>query len=445
MRMASVISILFATTFLTLVPCSADDWPQWLGPQRDSVWRETGIVERFPENGPAVQWRTPVAWGYSGPAVADGRVYVMDYVKREGRITNNPGGADGLEGTERVLCLSSETGEVLWTFQYDRPYNFSYGGGPRCTPTVDGDRVYALGAEGNLSCLNARTGELIWSKDFVQDYGAATPYWGVAAHPLVDGDVLYCVVGGEGSVAVAFDKHTGRELWRALSAPMQGYCPPTLIEHAGRRQLLIWHSEALNSLDPRTGERLWSVPLSPSLGMAIAAPRKLGDYLLATAYNEVAALLKLDDTRPAAEVVWQGDARNAVYCANSTPFLENGMIYGCDVNSGALMGVRLDNAERVWQTFDPTLGPGARRGRYGTAFLVKQQDRFFLFSETGDLILANLSPDGYEELDRAHILEPTNHTFGRPVVWSHPAFAEKSMFVRNDKELVRVNLAKDEG
>ena len=443
MRITSGIAFLFAT-FFALVPCSAEDWPQWLGPRRDSVWQEAGIVERFPEGGPEVQWRVPVGWGYSGPAVANGRVYVMDYLVREGRITNNTGGPDRLEGTERVLCLCSETGELLWKFEYDRPYNFSYGGGPRCTPTVDGDRVYALGAEGNLSCLNGETGELIWSKDFVADYGAETPFWGVAAHPLVDGDVLYCVVGGEGSVAVAFDKYTGRELWRALSAEDQGYCPPTMIEHGGRRQLLIWHSESINSLDPQTGEPLWSVPLRPSLGMAIAAPRQLGDYLLASAYNEVAALLRLDDS-PSADVVWRGDARSAVYCANSTPFLEDGMIYGCDINTGALMGVRLDDGQRLWQTPEPTLGRDARRGRYGTAFLVKHEDRFFLFNEAGDLILAKLSPEGYQELDRANILEPTNQTFGRPVVWSHPAFAERAMFARNDRQLVRVNLAKDEG
>ena len=214
MRMIMLCSLLVALSSVALQPGHAGDWPQWMGPERDSVWRERGIVERFPAEGPEVPWRAPLNWGYSGPAVAAGRVYVMDYVKRSGRITNNTGGIDRLEGTERVLCFCAETGELLWEYGYDRPYNFSYGGGPRCTPTVDGSRVVALGAEGNLSCLDAETGELIWSKDFVEENGAETPFWGVAAHPLVDGDVLYCVVGGEGSVAVAFDKYTGRELVR---------------------------------------------------------------------------------------------------------------------------------------------------------------------------------------------------------------------------------------
>lgn len=444
MRM-TVLSILLCLA-ATISPGFADDWPQWLGPERDSVWRETGILQRFPEGGPRVVWRAPVALGYSGPAVADGRVFLMDYVLESGRVTNNPGARDTLQGTERVLCLDAKTGELLWKHEYPRPYQVSYGGGPRCTPTVAGGKVYALGGEGNLWCLDAKTGRVLWSKDFVEDYGAETPFWGVSAHPLVDGDVLYALVGGPGSVAVAFDRHSGQEIWRALSAPAQGYCPPTMIEHGGRKQLLIWHSESVNSLDPMTGEVFWTVPVKPSFEMSICAPRLLGDYLFVTAYNEASALLRLgqSDGQPTAEVVWRGNPRNSVYCANSTPFLEDGMIYGCDVNSGKLMGVRLETAERVWETWEPTLGDVQRGGRYGTAFLVKHEDRFILFNEQGDLILARLSPEGYEELDRARILEPTNEVFGRALVWSHPAFAYRCVFARNDKELICVSLAEEQ-
>ena len=211
-----------------------------------------------------------------------------------------------------------------------------------------------------------------------------------------------------------------------------------MIEQAGQKQLLIWHAEALNSLDPRTGKVFWSVPLKPRSGMAIAAPRKLGHYLLATG-EYAAVLLKLSDTLAAPEILWRGKPKTAVYCVNSTPFLEDTTIYGCDASTGALMGVRLEDGQRIWQTFKPTMG-GTRRRPYGTAFLVKHEDRFFLFSETGDLILARLSALGYEEISRVHLLEPTNHSFGRPVVWSHPAFAQQCLFARNDKELVCVDL-----
>ena len=425
---------------LVLVPlvARADDWPQWLGPQRDSVWRETGIVEQIPDDGLPVVWRSEVGLGYSGPAVADGRVYLMDYLLESGKVTNNPGGRDKLTGKERVLCLDAKTGDPIWEHSYDRPYLVSYGGGPRCTPTVSDGKVYALGAEGNLWCLDAKSGKVIWDVDFVKDFGAKTPMWGVAAHPLVDGDLLHCVAGGEGSVAVALNKNTGEVVWKALSAREPGYCPPSIIEHAGARQLLIWHSDSLNSLNPKNGEVYWTVPLKPLYGMAIATPRKFESYLLASNYG-VAALLELDDTKPGAEIVWRGQPKDAIYSANVTPFIEDGTIYGCDIETGALMGVDLMDKTRLWETFGPTFG-GKRRTRYGTAFVVKNGRQFVLFNEKGDLILAKLTRQGYEETGRFHVLEPTTATFGRQIVWSHPAYANRCLYARNDKEIVCVDL-----
>lgn len=435
----STMILLFLGVF-PISPAPADDWPQWLGPDRASVWREKGIVESFPDEGLKVKWRTPVGLGYSGPAVADGKVYVMDYQLRSGNIENSPGARGQLEGQERVVCFDAESGEMEWQYAYERAYELSYPSGPRCTPTVNDGRVYALGGHGDLTCLDARTGDVIWKKDLAKEYNAPTPIWGFAAHPLVDGDLLHCIVGGEGSVAVAFDKKTGKEVWRALSASEQGYCPPTMIEHAGVKQLLIWHPDALNGLDPRTGEVYWSVDLKPSYGMSVTAPRKVGGYLFASAIGDIGALIRLDDNKPAAEIEWRGQPKNAVYCCNSTPHIVDGVIYGNDCQVGSLMAVRLDNAERLWETFEPTSG-GDRRASHGTAFIVRHEDRFFLFSETGDLILANLSKEGYHEISRFHVLDPTNECFGRDVVWSHPAFANKSVYARNDKELVCVSLA----
>ena len=423
---------------LSLGTVTAADWPQWLGPNRASVWQEDGIVERFPE-GLKAKWRTPVGLGYSGPAVANGKVYVMDYELKSGKIENSPGARGKLEGQERVVCFDAESGELVWKHAYDRPYELSYPSGPRCTPTVNEGRVYALGGHGDLTCLDAATGDVVWKKDLVKEYDAPTPIWGFAAHPLVDGDLLYCVVGGEGSVAVAFDKNSGKEVWRALTAAEQGYCPPTMIEHAGVKQLIIWHPESLNGLNPLTGEVYWSVDLKPAYSMSVTAPRKVGSHLFASAIGGIGALIRLDDDKPAAEIEWRGQSKDAVYCCNSTPQIIDGIIYGNDCQVGSLMAVRLDNAERLWETFVPTSG-GERRASHGTAFIVRHQDRFFLFSETGDLILANLSKEGYQEISRVHILDPTNECFGRDVVWSHPAFANRSVYARNDKELVCVSL-----
>jgi outer membrane protein assembly factor BamB len=434
------------STFL-LAAAAADDWPQWLGPKRDSVWREAGIVEKFPASGPKILWRTPIGGGYAGPAVANGRVYVADF-RGEGEASANPGARSNLKGKERLVCLDANTGQKLWEHEHDAVYKISYSYGPRCTPTVSGGKVYMLGAEGRLCCLDAEKGTEIWSHELTQKYKVETPIWGFAGHPLIDGDKLICLVGGEGSVAVAFDKNTGKEIWQALSAPEPGYCAPSIIEAGGSRQLLIWHPLAVNSLDPETGKVYWSVKLEPQFRMSIQIPRKSGDYLFAGGIGFQCLVLKLDKDKPAAEEVWRGDNQTGVFPVNSTPFLEDGVIYAV-CTRGELRGVELATGKRLWETHQPTTGKTARESSSGTAFLVKHAPpgaagdagRFFVFSEKGDLIIARLSPTGYEELDRAHLLEPTQDAFGRPVVWCHPAFANQCVFVRNDKEIVCASLA----
>jgi outer membrane protein assembly factor BamB len=418
----------------------ADDWPQWLGPQRDGVWRETGLLDKFPEGGPKVLWRVPVHGGFSGPAVADGRVYLTDYEKTAGDARPNPVVRNKLQGKERVLCLSAADGKLLWKHEYDCPYNVSYPAGPRCTPTVHGGKVYTLGAMGNLACLDAVKGDAVWSRDLKKDYGIPAPMWGFAGHPLVDGNRLICLAGGKGSTVVAFDKDTGKELWKALTAKEPGYSSPVIYEAGGRRQLILWSAEAINGLNPETGEVYWTVPLATYGGMSIMTPRKVGDDLFAGGAFAAAALLKLAKDRPEVKEVWRGKANTALYPINATPFLEDGMIYGAD-QPGQLRGVKLATGARVWETTAPF--GGGKPVSSATAFLVKNGARFFLMSETGDLIIARLSPKAYDEVSRTHLLEPTGEAFGRKVVWSHPAFANRCVFARNDKELVCASLAAD--
>ena len=422
----------------------ADDWPQWLGPQRDGVWRETGILEKFPADGPKVRWRTAIGGGYTGPAVARDRVYVMDRQLAPG--TSNPSDpfARGeIPGSERVLCLNEADGRILWKHEYDCPYAVSYPAGPRATPTVHAGKVYALGTEGNLFCLDATSGKELWSHDFKKDYGVKTPMWGFAGHPLIDGKKLICLVGGEGSVAAAFDKDSGKELWRALSAKEPGYCPPMIYEFAGKRQLILWHPEAVSALDPDTGKIDWTYPLTPSIrsGMTIPSPRKSGDLLFLTSFYNGSLMLRIDSDKPS--LVWQSKKvsemdTDGLHSVMSTPVLENGYIYG-PCSYGQFRCLKADTGERLWETFEPTTGKSVR---WGNAFIVKNGDRYFLFNEKGDLIIARLSPEKYEEISRAHLLDPTNTDPGRPVVWSHPAFANRCVYARNDKEIVCVSLAK---
>ena len=435
----------FCAWFLTGNPLFADDWPQWLGPGRDSVWRESGIIEKFPTNGPPVLWRAKISGGYAGPSVAQGRVYVADRQLAQGASNPaDPFARTVVHGFERVLCLNEADGEVLWKYEYECPYTISYPAGPRVMPQVSEGKVYALGAEGNLLCLDAVGGKLVWSHDFKKEFGIKAPLWGFAGHPLLDGNRLICLVGGAGSTAVAFDKDTGKELWRALTAEEPGYSSPVIYEAGGKRQLILWHPEAANSLDPETGEVYWSVPFKSRAGMTLATPRKLGDLLFFTAFYSGSLMLRLDSAKPAAATVWrtlkvsEKDTThlNAVMC---TPFLEDGYIYGV-CSYGQLRCLKMETGERIWETFPATTS--GEPVRWANAFIVKNGDRFFLFNEKGDLIIAKLSPRGYEEISRAHLLEPTNKDCGRPVVWSHPAFANRHVYARNDKEIICVDLAR---
>lgn len=424
----------------------ADDWPQWLGPKRDGVWRETGILETFPKDGPRIRWRTPIGAGYTGPAVTGGRVYVLDRILAPGaRNPTNVFATDQVGGKERVLCLDEATGKILWKHEYECPYAIMYPAGPRATPLVSAGKVYTLGAMGDLLCLDTSDGRVLWSKNLPGEYKARVPGWGYAAHPLLDGDRLICLVGGPGTEVVAFHKDTGKELWRSLSLKRAeiGYCPPTMIRAGGKRQLIIWDPEAVHSLDPATGKEYWSQPFFSKANLSIPTPRQDGDKLFITAFYDGAMMLKLDPNQPAADVLWKGKSHSetrtdTLHSIMPTPVIQGGYIYGV-CSYGQLRCLKEDTGDRVWETFAATTD--GEPVRWANAFLIPQGNRFFLFNEKGDLIIARLTPAGYTEISRAHILKPTNTMPGRPVVWSHPAFADRCVFARNDKEIVCVDLA----
>jgi outer membrane protein assembly factor BamB len=358
-----------------------------------------------------------------------------------------------VKSSERVLCFNAKTGEQVWKHEYLCAYQISYPYGPRCTPTVSGGKVYTLGAMGDLYCLDAKSGTVLWSKNFPKDCGAKVPTWGFCGHPLVYKNLLICVVGGEDATVMAFDKDSGAGKWKALNSRDTGYSPPTLIHAGGVDQVVIWHSRALNGLDPLTGTTYWTVDLEPLFGMSIMAPRQAGDRLFAAGIGGAGVVLKLDRDKPAVSVVWQEVAdkdmnrkpkARGVYPVNMTPLIENGTIYGVD-QPGMLRAVELETGKKLWFTHKPVIGreeeEDYKGAGSGTAFIVKNGDRCFLFAETGELVIAKLSPKGYEEVSRAKLVDPTGAVYARKVVWTHPAFANKCVFVRNDKELACFSLA----
>lgn len=425
--------------FLVLAtPVAAEDWPQWMGPKRDNVWRETDIVDKFPAGGPKVLWRVPIAGGYAGPAVANGKVFATDYtgkVYEDGNFARKSS-----EGQESVMAFDAATGKQLWKHSYPVTYAISYPAGPRCTPTVDGDRVYFLGAEGHLLCCNTDTGKVLWQKHLTADYKTKSALWGYAAHPLIDGKKFITLAGGEGSHVIALDKMTGAEIWKSQTQSEQGYVPPSIVTVNGKRQLIVGGPKAIRALDPETGERLWTTPFDADNGCVIMTPVLVNGYLFVGGYDNKSLLIKMPTGKTdKVEVVWKDKKNQGLSPINVQPFVQDGLIYGFDSN-GYLYAVEVPSGKRLWESDQP-ITEGKPLGS-GTAFMVKNGDRFILFNEKGEIVLCKLSPKGYEEIDRAKVITPTGAAFGRKVVWCAPAFADKKMYVRNDKELICVDLAK---
>jgi outer membrane protein assembly factor BamB len=419
-----------------LKPALAEDWPDWRGKGRSGIWTEDGILDSFPEKGLTAAWRTPLHAGFAGPAVAARRVFVTDFER-----------STGTKGRERALCLDEKTGKILWTREWDADYQgVSYGTGPRATPTVDGDRVYIVGGSGTLLCLNAQTGVVNWQKDYAKDYGMQMPTWGITSAALIDGDRLIAIVGGQPDAKVmAFDKMTGKEIWRALASDSeQGYCQPVIIEAGGIRQLIIWHPTAVASLDPATGKVYWQQPFRIHMGMTLATPVLSGSRLLVSSFYNGSMLLDLANTN--ASVIWKGKSDSEIntdglHAVVNTPVIDGDYIYGI-CSYGQFRCLSLKTGERVWETMEVT----KEKARWASGFIIRNGDRYFINNDRGELIIAKLSGKGYQEISRTQLIKPTSNSGNRrelgAVNWSHPAYANRHIIARNDEEIISVSLEK---
>ncbi|MBL9125781.1 MAG: PQQ-like beta-propeller repeat protein [Planctomycetaceae bacterium] len=398
---------------LAPTPLVAEDWPQFRGPRGDGTWQGPRLALSWPEAGPTVAWRRPLGGGYAGVVAAGGRVYAMDRQTAPREV-------------ERVLAFDAESGEHLWTHEYPVAYgDLDYGTGPRAAPTIHDGRVYTLGAVGHACCLDAVTGKVIWSKDFVRE-GAELPTWGLAASPLIWRDlvILHPGLRPVGSL-VALDARSGVEKWRASADPA-GYATPIVVEIAQRPRLIAWTPTNVLGLDPSTGEVFWSVPYPVTYGVSIAAPVFHGGLVFVAGYWEGSKAIRLGDAPAEATLVYE-ENRN-LRGLMSQPLVKEGYGYLLDKGHG-LICFRLENGEKVWDD-GFRLTP---RGRNPQASLVwtGQGDQVLALNAEGELILASLTPRGYEEHARAKILEPT---------WAHPAYAGARVYARNDQEIVAVEL-----
>ena len=413
-------------------PTLADDWPQWRGPRRDGVWREKGIIESFDKPQLKPLWRTKIGSGYCGPTVAGGRVYVTDRLVEPKQV-------------ERVHCLDAKTGKNIWTHTYDCPYRgVQYDAGPRASVSIDDGRAYSLGTMGNLFCLDAADGKILWQKDLNTEYKIRMPIWGIAASPLVEKNLLIVQIGGEdGACLVAFDKKTGKERWRALNDGAS-YCAPIVVKQAKKRVLVCYTAQNVVGLNPMTGKVYWTQPFPPTkMVIGISTPVYHKGMIFLTNFFDGSMLLKLADDKPAVEKLWhragpserQTDALHSII---STPYLRGKYIYGVD-SYGELRCLDLLTGDRIWQS-----DQAVPRARWATIHFVRNGKHVWMFNEKGELIISKFSPKGFEEISRAKLIDPTRDQLPSRrggVCWSHPAFAGKHVFARNDNEILCVDLA----
>tara|TARA_R110002073_G_scaffold227442_1_gene388112 strand:+ start:270 stop:1553 length:1284 start_codon:yes stop_codon:yes gene_type:complete len=404
------------------------EWPQWRGPTRDGSWTETGVRESLPDQ-LAPRWRTEIGAGYSGPTVADGRVYVMDRLDEPSEV-------------ERVHCFEWQTGKPIWTHEYECSYaGVSYRAGPRCSVHIVDEHAYSLGTMGNLFCFAAATGEIVWQKDLNADYAIAMPIWGISASPVIEGELLIVPVSGKDAYLVAFDRKTGKEQWKAFS-DRGNYSAPIVIDQAGKRVLICWSGDRVLGASPETGALYWEYPLkAKNMPLACATPLLHGDQLFLTAFYDGCALLQLDQDKTAVKEVWRRRGQNerrtdGLHSIISTPIALGEHVYGVD-SYGEFRCLALADGSRVWE--DKTAVPSSR---WATIHFVKNGDNVWMFNERGELLISKLTPKGFEEIDRSKLIEPTRGQLNRRggVCWSHPAFAYKHVFARNDKELVCADL-----
>ncbi|MHC5064226.1 MAG: outer membrane protein assembly factor BamB family protein, partial [Planctomycetota bacterium] len=419
LRTPASLTLLLACSYL---PAQSPglDWPQWRGEQRDGVWREEGVLQDFPAEF-TPRWSTPIGSGYCGPTVAKGRVYVMDRLVEP-------------EEVERVHCFDWQTGEELWSFEYPCTYErVSYKAGPRCSVLVANDRAYSLGAAGHLFCFDALTGELLWAHDLDEVYEIDMPIWGIAAAPVLYEELLIVPASAKDAYLIAFDAESGEEIWTS-QGDRGNYSAPIILEQAGEDVLVSWTGDRVIGVNPISGELSWEVPFkAKNMPLGVASPVQFDNRLFFTGFYDGSLMLELDQDELAVRELWRRRGQNerstdALHSTIATPLFLGEYIYGVD-SYGELRCLEAETGDRVWE--DLTAVP---RNRWSTIHFVRSGEEVLMFNEAGELIRARLSSEGYEELARGKLIEPTLEQLdrrGKGVAWSHPAFAYRHVFVRN--------------
>jgi len=407
---ATVIAF-FATSSLRLA--KAEDWPCWRGPRGDGISRETGLLKEWPADGLKQLWKADLSGGFSSVAVVDGRLFTQTKEKDQ----------------EVVVCLDASTGKDLWRYRYDCDYgahkSFTGGGmpasrtGPRSTPTVDGGRVYTLGATGILLCLEVKNGEKVWQQDLLKIADIDCPRHGYCCCPLTVGDRIYVHPGGtKGRSIAALDKKDGSVVWQALDDPI-GEGSPVWIESGGKPQVIFFTGAGAVGVAPKDGKPLWRYPWKTQYDLNIATPIYAdGKVFISSNYGTGAAVFRLTD-KEVPETVWK---ENTMQNHISTSVLYEGHLYG--FSEQRLRCVDFETGKMKW---DKTgLGKGS---------LVVADGHLIVLGDHGDVVLAKATPDKYTEVNRCQVFDKEKLT------WTVPVLSDGRLFVRHENGMVALDLS----
>lgn len=397
--LASGLSLTFALSAPAL------DWPQWRGLQRNGISAETGWRTAWPKDGLPCVWKAEVGTGYGTVSVSQGKLYVMGNTADQ----------------DTVYCLDATSGKQVWKYTYPCPAKDPNGyHGVRSTPTVDGNRVYTTSRQGQLFCLDAATGQVKWSKDFVKDYGAKAPTWGFALSPLVEGNLLIVEPGGPGAAVVALNKENGQNQWKAGN-DAASYSSPFAFDLKGERCVAVFDAAAAVGRKVKDGAELWRLPWKTSYDINAATPIVEGSRLfLSSGYGSGAAVYDLS-VSPPAEVWKNKNMRNHV----NSCVLWKGALYGFDEST--LKCLDFATGKVNWE-----------EKKYGKGSLIVVDGKLILYSERGQLGLAEAVPDGYKELAFVKAVEVRASYPGGAAkqTWANPVLANGRIYCRSQDDLV---------
>jgi outer membrane protein assembly factor BamB len=380
------------------------DWPQWRGPNRDGISKETGLLKTWPEDGLNVIWKSPIGAGYSSLAISQGHIYTMDSAGKD----------------EFVVCLDQANGKEIWRTITDAVFDSDQGDGPRSTPTVDGNWVYAIGANGMLVALNAKDGKKVWSHDLRKEFESEIPRWGTSTSPIVEKDLLLVDVGGKtGFSLMAFNKKDGTIVWKSHT-DKQGYSSPIAITIGGIRQIVFFTGTALVSVSPK-GDVYWKYPWRTDYDANIATPLFIppDKIFISSSYGTGAAVVKVAaaDGKATVSEVWKNKVMENHF---NSSVLNQGYIYGFD--NAVLKCIDANTGAEKW-----------KKTGFGKGSLILADNHLIVLGERGQLALIEVTPSEYKEVAQTQIMSGKT--------WTMPSLAGKKLYLRDQKQIVALDLA----